>query len=89
MAYTPDILSLSNASLEAFLALLPQDRVTRQKDCITVHAECGDALWFQRHGRWITSIFPGSVARFARQGPQKPHDANQNAIPFVELRILA
>ncbi|MEO0863263.1 MAG: hypothetical protein AAFY39_01540 [Pseudomonadota bacterium] len=58
MTHTPDLLTLSDQSFEHFLGLLPADIVTRDADKVTVHAACGDALWFCRDGRWITAA-PG------------------------------
>lgn len=58
MTYTPDILSLSARSLDYFLSLLPAERITRKARVITIHAECGDAVWFNRGGRWFTAA-PG------------------------------
>ena len=69
MTHTPPILSLGAASLEHFLSLLPPHCVTRAPGKITVHAETGDAVWFARGTRWITSA-PGddTVRRFGAQG---------------------
>lgn len=69
MTYTPPILSLATTSLEYFLSLLPQDRVSRAHDRITVHADAGDAVWHGRDGRWVTSA-PGddTARRFGANG---------------------
>ncbi len=58
MTHTPPMLSLSRASLDLFLSLLPPDRITRTPDRVTVHAEVGDAVWFASGNRWITAA-PG------------------------------
>ncbi len=69
MTYAPPILTLSQASLDLFLSLLPQDRVTRSQNRITVHAEVGDAVWFERDNRWTTAA-PGfdTARRFGATG---------------------
>lgn len=66
MTHTPDILTLSDKSLDYFLSLLPVEIITRKSDAITVHAACGDACWFKRDGRWFTAA-PG-FDRARRQG---------------------
>ena len=66
MTQATGILTLSAVSLEYFLGLLPEDRITREKDRIVVHAEAGDAIWFARGNRWITAA-PGFEAA-ARSG---------------------
>ncbi|MEO1536118.1 MAG: hypothetical protein AAFR73_00175 [Pseudomonadota bacterium] len=69
MTHTPPVLSMSGAALDYFLSLLPAHRVTRDAGQITVHADMGDAIWFARGGRWITSA-PGddTARRFGAQG---------------------
>ncbi len=68
MTHTPPILTLSAASLDLFLSLLPQSRITREADRITVHADTGDAIWHARGGRWLTTAPGDDTAR--RFGPQ-------------------
>lgn len=65
MTHTPPLLTLSTASLDHFLSLLAADRITRETGRITVHADVGDAIWFARGDRWITTA-PGddTVRRF-------------------------
>lgn len=58
MTHTPKLLTLSDDAFRYFLSLLPDSIVSRDEDQVTVHAECGDALWFCRDGRWITAA-PG------------------------------
>jgi len=55
MTHTPDILTMSASSFDHFLSLLPASRVTRRSHQVTIHADCGDALWFRRDGRWLTA----------------------------------
>ena len=61
MTHTPALMSLATPSLEYFLSLLPADRITRREGRIVVHADAGDAIWFQRGDRWITAA-PGFEA---------------------------
>ena len=63
MTHTPPILRLSGAALDQFLDLLPEDRVTRAGDRITVHADVGDATWFVRDGTWLTAAPAFDTAR--------------------------
>ncbi len=69
MTHTPPIVTLSPASLDLFLSLLPRDRVTRMPDRITVHADTGDVFWFARNGRWLSAA-PGfdTARRFGASG---------------------
>lgn len=73
MTHTPDILTLSTQSLEYFLGLLPAERVTRRPDQVTVHAECGDAIWICRNGRWMTAAPGFDRARRGWDHGEKPH----------------
>ncbi|MEM6385417.1 MAG: hypothetical protein AAF718_04180 [Pseudomonadota bacterium] len=68
MKHTPPLLSLSTASLDVFLALLPCDRITRTDNRITIHADAGDAVWHRRRDRWVTTAPGDDTAR--RFGPQ-------------------
>lgn len=70
MTHTPPILTLSTASLDHFLSLLPQNRITRTPGRITVHADAGDAVWFARGTGWVTAA-PGfdTARRFGATGP--------------------
>lgn len=70
MTHAPSILTLSHAAFNLFLGLLPQDRITRAADRITVHADSGDAVWYLRGNRWLTTA-PGddTARRFGAQGP--------------------
>lgn len=70
MTHTPPVLTMNAASLEHFLALLPPAIVTRSEDCITVHANAGDAVWHCRNGCWMTAA-PGfdTARRFGATGP--------------------
>ncbi len=63
-------MSLSSSAFHLFLDLLPEDRITRRPDRVTVHADTGDAIWFARGSRWITGA-PGfdTARRFGAQGP--------------------
>ncbi|MEO0916093.1 MAG: hypothetical protein AAFY31_03800 [Pseudomonadota bacterium] len=69
MTHTPPILTMSHSALEAFLNLLPKDRVTRGATRIVVHADASDAIWHARGRVWLTTA-PGDDAarRFGAAG---------------------
>ena len=68
MTHTPPILSLDGDAFLAFLRLLPPERISRMPDRVTVHADAGNAIWFARGRRWITTA-PGddTARRFGAQ----------------------
>lgn len=63
MTHTPPVLSLSTAAFDAFLDLLPNDRISRSVRKVIIHAEIGDAVWFARGDRWITAAPGNDTAR--------------------------